>query len=92
MYDTVLVPTDGSEVAVRAAADEAGLDSEPYGGTFGADSRHYQHAGIPTVLFGPGSIDQAHFPDESVRWAEVLTAGEVLVDAAERFLADSSVG
>jgi len=78
-------PADPVVGAVRAAADEAGLESEPYGGTFGADSRHYQHAGIPTVLFGPGSIDQAHFPDESIDVREVETAGAVIADAAARF-------
>ncbi|MFD1644065.1 M20/M25/M40 family metallo-hydrolase [Haloarchaeobius litoreus] len=78
-------PEDPVVGAVRAAAEEAGLDSEPYGGTFGADSRHYQHAGIPTVLFGPGSIDQAHFPDESIDVREVETAAGVIADAAARF-------
>lgn len=52
---------------------------------YGADSRHCQAAGIPTVPFGPGSIEQAHFPDESVDVGEVATASAVLADAAERF-------
>jgi acetylornithine deacetylase len=71
--------------AVRDAATEAGLDATPWGGTFGADSRHYLAAGIPTVLFGPGSIDRAHFPDESVDAGEVARAASVIADAAERF-------
>ena len=55
----------------------------------GQDNRHYVAAGIPTVVFGPGSIDRAHFPDETVRWAEVETARAVIRDAAARFLAGS---
>jgi len=85
-FEPASVATDDPVVrAVRAAADEAGLDSEPYGATYGADSRHYQRAGIPTVLFGPGTIDQAHFPDESIDVREVETAGAVIADAAARF-------
>jgi len=76
--------------AVRRAARDAGLDDDPHGATYGADSRHYQAAGIPTVLFGPGSIDRAHFPDERLSLAEVRRAADVLADAGVRYLdADS---
>jgi acetylornithine deacetylase len=73
--------------AVRAAMREAGLDDEPRGATYGADSRHYVAAGIPTVLFGPGSIDQAHFPNETIALADVERAAAVLADAAVSFFA-----
>jgi acetylornithine deacetylase len=33
---------------------------------FGTEGGHYQAAGIPTVVCGPGSIDQAHQPDEYI--------------------------
>jgi acetylornithine deacetylase len=36
-------------------------------------------------MFGPGSIEQAHFPDETVVWDEVLAAGQVLSEAAAEF-------
>lgn len=63
-------------------------DTDPRGATYGADARHYIEAGIPTVMFGPGSIEQAHFPDETIDWSEVLTAGAVLGEAAEEFLSE----
>ena len=73
--------------ALQRAMDENGLsDTEARGATYGADARHYIDAGIPTVMFGPGTIEQAHFPDESIVWSEVLTAGEVLAGAAAEFL------
>lgn len=73
--------------ALQRAMSANGLsDTDPHGATYGADSRHYIAAGIPTVMFGPGTIEQAHFPDECIEWSEVLTAGEVLVDAAKEFL------
>ncbi|WP_128477268.1 M20/M25/M40 family metallo-hydrolase [Halorussus pelagicus] len=73
--------------AVQRAMERHGLDdTDPRGATYGADARWYIETGIPTVMFGPGNIEQAHFPDETIRWSEVLTAGEVLADAAAEFL------
>ncbi|CQH44163.1 peptidase M20 family protein [Halobacterium hubeiense] len=64
-------------------------ETEPRGVTYGADARHYMEAGIPTVMFGPGSIEQAHFPDETIDFREVETAVDVLADAGEAFLAEN---
>jgi hypothetical protein len=41
-------------------------------------------SGIPTVIFGPGSIAQAHSLDEYVEIAQVTKAARMLVDAARR--------
>jgi acetylornithine deacetylase len=41
---------------------------------FGTEAGHYQAAGIPTVVCGPGSIDQAHQADEYIT-LEQLEAG-----------------
>ena len=41
---------------------------------FGTEAGHYQKAGIPTVVCGPGSINQAHQPDEYITLDE-LEAG-----------------
>ena len=38
---------------------------------FGAEAGLYQEAGIPTIVCGPGSIDQAHKPDEFVALDQV---------------------
>jgi len=34
--------------------------------SFATESGHFQAAGLPTVVCGPGSIDQAHKPDEFI--------------------------
>ncbi len=74
--------------AVQSAMNEGGLEAtDPRAGTYGADSRHYVRAGIPTALFGPGSIEQAHFPEETIAWDDVLVASETLAAAAESYLA-----
>ena len=33
---------------------------------YGTEAGHFARAGIPAVICGPGSIDQAHKPDEFV--------------------------
>lgn len=38
---------------------------------FGTEAGHFQAAGIPTVVCGPGSINQAHQPDEYIEVAEL---------------------
>ncbi|WP_394740766.1 ArgE/DapE family deacylase [Natronococcus roseus] len=73
--------------AVQSAMTAQGLEgTAPRAGTYGADSRHYVEAGIPTVLFGPGNIEQAHFPEETIAWEDVLVASETLAAAAEAYL------
>jgi len=84
-------PDEPVVAALQAAMAEQGLDdTEPKGRTYGADARHYIEAGIPTVVFGPGSIEQAHFPDETVHWPDVRRARRVVRDTATRLLGDES--
>lgn len=42
---------------------------------FGTEAGAFQHAGIPAVVFGPGSITQAHQPDEFI---EINQLGECI--------------
>ncbi len=34
--------------------------------SFATEAGHFQHSGVPTVVCGPGSIEQAHKPDEFI--------------------------
>jgi acetylornithine deacetylase len=45
---------------------------------YGTDASTLAEAGIPSVVFGPGNIDQAHTCDEWIDLAEVETASEIL--------------
>ncbi len=38
---------------------------------FGTDAGHFQAVGISTVVYGPGSIDQAHKPDEFIEVSQL---------------------
>ncbi|MGE0005833.1 MAG: M20 family metallopeptidase [Parvibaculaceae bacterium] len=61
-----------------------GIDPAPEGVPYGSDSTKMVAAGIPTIVFGPGSITQAHVLDEHVEIAQVTKAARMLVDAARR--------
>lgn len=83
---------DADEPVVRTLADTLdarGLNSEPHGATYGTDARHYVEAGVPTVVCGPGDIEQAHFPDETVPWNEVRAAREIFTEFAVAFCSSS---
>jgi acetylornithine deacetylase len=70
-----------SDLAARlatAASSVTGLECRQMGVPFGTDAFCYDAAGVPSVVFGPGSIKQAHTIDEWVPLAEVEQASDVL--------------
>ena len=54
--------------------------------SYGTEGGHFQQAGISTIVCGPGSIEQAHKPDEYVE-LDQLAQGEHFVSALIRSLA-----
>ncbi|MGZ4905854.1 MAG: M20 family metallopeptidase [Halobacteriota archaeon] len=50
------------------------------------DAARFNMAGIPTVVFGPGGIDQAHTQDEWIDLDELMHASEVFCDLIKRVL------
>lgn len=84
-----IAPDEPAVEAVGAALDRHGRDPTPEGATYGTDARYFVEAGIPAVVFGPGDIEQAHFPDESIDWADVVTYREVLADTLTVLLGGS---
>ncbi|WP_053202527.1 M20 family metallopeptidase [Jiangella muralis] len=75
--------------ALGAALREQGLDPRPAGVRFGTDASKLGRAGVPAVVFGPGSIDQAHADDEWVELGDVVRASRAL-HAALRHLDDAA--
>jgi acetylornithine deacetylase len=49
---------------------------ELIGVPYGTDAATFQLAGVPSIVFGPGSIEQAHTADEWIDLAELNTAAE----------------
>jgi acetylornithine deacetylase len=74
-----------------AASDVAGLAKRLAGNdghgkvAYGTEGGLFARAGIPTVVIGPGSIEQAHKADESIAVAQLEACGAFL----DRLIADS---
>jgi acetylornithine deacetylase/succinyl-diaminopimelate desuccinylase-like protein len=74
-------PADRPVVAaLRRALAGRGRDATVRGMPFCTDASKIARAGIPAVVFGPGSVLDAHSADESVALADVRLAAEVVVD------------
>ena len=63
----------GASSAVRATTGRASVGGEPYG----TDAAKLSAAGIPAIVLGPGSIDQAHAAVEWVECEQVLQAADI---------------
>ncbi len=60
---------------IRSAAEQIVLRSSgrdrAHAVAFASEAGIFQQAGIPTVICGPGSIEQAHKPDEFIELAQI---------------------
>ncbi|WP_427917208.1 M20/M25/M40 family metallo-hydrolase [Streptomyces sp. cg40] len=70
--------------ALRAALADHGRPSTVHGMPFGTDASKLARAGIASVVFGPGSVTDAHAAAESVDLAEVALAARIVVDTVRR--------
>jgi acetylornithine deacetylase/succinyl-diaminopimelate desuccinylase-like protein len=57
-------------------------DDDVIGMPYGSNASWLSAAGVPAVVFGPGSIDNAHSDDEWVEIADVVRAAQVLAELA----------
>ena len=62
---------------LAAASRRHGGPGERIGVPFGTDAPHFAATGCPTVVFGPGSIEQAHTADEWLDLDQLRTASEI---------------
>jgi len=72
------LPEKGRFVEVlKRVYQEKQLGWEPHAFRSHSDANLLWAAGIKPVILGPGSLEQAHSPEESVSFAQVLQASEV---------------
>ena len=83
--------TPSDDVIVRAAiaacTGQGIAPPGPAGFLGGCDLVHFQQVGIRGVVLGPGSLAQAHQPNEWVRAADLARATLIYRDLALRFFA-----
>lgn len=80
MWGTTLSDDHNGALAERIAslARRHAGKSEIIGVPFGTDAATIAASGVPSVVFGPGSIDQAHTADEWLSLSELEQASEIL--------------
>jgi len=71
---------------LRDVARETLGHGELIGVPYGTDAIAISASGVPTVVFGPGSIEQAHTADEWIELAQIQQASDVLYNLACRGL------
>ncbi|HJU20907.1 MAG TPA: M20/M25/M40 family metallo-hydrolase [Casimicrobiaceae bacterium] len=71
----------GVAVAMAKLLAEHDADARVGLGPFACDMRHLvNQGGIPTIVFGPGSVAQIHKPNESIEIAQYLDCIDYLVE------------
>jgi acetylornithine deacetylase len=77
MIDDPALETDGDAQVARVAQrvlHDLGLDATLAGVPFGSDASKLARQGVPSIIFGPGSIDRAHAAVEYVECDQLLLA------------------
>lgn len=82
LMGTTLSDRDNGDVAERLAATLRRVlgRGNKIGVPFGTNASRISVAGVPTVVFGPGSINQAHTADEWLSIEELEKASNVLYE------------
>jgi len=75
--------TDRNSAIVRAAEQLTGHAAEAV--AFGTEGPYLAELGIDTVILGPGSIDQAHQPDEFLALDQITPTVTLLRGLIDRF-------
>jgi acetylornithine deacetylase len=65
---------------IQQAARTCGVPCRAVGAHYGTDASELGITGIPTVVFGPGSILQAHTADEWIDQGELIRAQAILTE------------
>ena len=71
--------------AITAAAETCGVRAPPGVVNYCTDAGTFGAAGYDTVVFGPGSILQAHAAEEFIELSQLETAVEILAETARRY-------
>jgi acetylornithine deacetylase len=83
-YPGLSAPGDSAAVRLlRALMPDAGLTKVAYG----TEAGFFDRIGIPTVVCGPGSMDQGHQPDEFIAGSELDRCDATLARLVERLCA-----
>ncbi|KJC50658.1 hypothetical protein UB31_12310 [Bradyrhizobium sp. LTSP849] len=74
--------TDAKHAAVSTTLRLAKRD-QPCTVPYATEAGHFQRAGIAAVVCGPGSVEQAHRPDEYIRLSELQRCGDFITQLGD---------
>jgi acetylornithine deacetylase len=77
LADVPALTDEQNEAAASLIAAIGGLQQEP-AVAYGTDGSALQLAGLPTIVCGPGSMEQGHRPDEYVEVSQLDACDELL--------------
>ncbi len=63
---------------IKLVSEILGIESLAGKVSYGTEGGHFQKHGIPTVICGPGNIEQAHKPDEFIELEQIEKGGQFL--------------
>ncbi|HRK64145.1 MAG TPA: M20/M25/M40 family metallo-hydrolase, partial [Terricaulis sp.] len=78
-----MTPASEAETLARALTG----DNDVRAASYAAEAGLFQRAGLPAVLCGPGSIEQAHQPDEWIEIAQIEEGARFMRRLIERLSA-----
>jgi acetylornithine deacetylase len=74
---------DGSEKAVEFVRRLTGENAPPSNVSYGTEAGQFQQGGFPSIVCGPGSIEQAHQPNEWIAIEQLEQCGRFMARLAE---------
>ncbi len=82
-HGTPAMETPADSAIVRYAEELTGFDAEAV--AFGTEGPYLTELGMETIIMGPGSIRQAHQPDEYLELSHIKPAVELIQSLVRRF-------
>lgn len=83
LADAPPMTADGSEQAIAFVRRLTGENSPPSNVSYATEGGQFQQGGFPTIICGPGSIEQAHQPDEWIALEQLEAGTRFMVRLAE---------
>ena len=81
---------NGPEAEIVGLAQELSGNTQICKVSFGTEAAHFQNAGIPAVVCGPGSIEQAHKANEFVTVEQLMLCEQFMRRLADRICISKS--
>lgn len=89
--DAYEIPADHPlPLAMQCGCQAVGIDSRITGFIVSCDARLFWHRGkMPVIVFGPGSISDAHSTHEHIKVSDILIAAEALAETIVRWCGEA---